>query len=201
METSLMTKVRKALLLSIQSFDAETARRLQSGELKFTEFDLPIKATVSGSGRQDLIDENTDFARGKIGIDKGRLPDRVNFAVGHIAVSLSPGTVAESDPLNVNFSNKIDTTNHSLALLNSTLRIKQDDNILLEKPVELLMSEATADKPRGAKGQAYELDNPIVLAEQKQIKVELEVPTGQTITDNEMSHISVYLIGVSTKRK
>ena len=102
-----------------------------------------------------------------------------------------------ANPLIRRYTNLLEVVDPSL--LNADLIIRQNDNILVEIPVERLFSEAKSDRPAGTL-DAYEIDNPPILKEEIPVQLQLRVPEGASIDGKVRHFFELHLIGQKTRK-
>jgi len=194
----LVFKQRTGKLGNRKPIPAETLAMLTSGQYKLVDATIYVKANIAGkSSDHYILDANSDYKAGTISTDKGRLPkgenlffDRVQFGYGKLA--------SETDPALIQYTSVINSSNLDLALRHADVIVRSDGNVIVHKPIEEFLVEASPTLPRGHKHTALELGTVQYFLEQKQIEILLRFPNGQTVAASGIHHVAFWFPGVKT---
>jgi hypothetical protein len=157
------------------------------------------KSITSAGGIKKLIDYDTTKTAGITTFDGNKLPEGENFAIE--AIRIAEGNHATiTDPAAIsNYTNVVSSV--QVEVRNAYLVIAQENKELVRLAVSALMVQGAG--LRTAKEEAFKLDNPPVLIENKPIQIFLELPAvvGTTSTSTNKFHIEVMLFGKKTTPK
>ena len=189
-----------------EELPTETKVLLSEKQIKTRDADMYIRKEVTGwSGTHELLVAGTKQVFGETNWNGNRLPKYENLVLERIRAGyafLEEGEgMGEVDPLANplirRYTNLLEVVDPSL--LNADLIIRQNDNILVEIPVERLFSEAKSDRPAGTL-DAYEIDNPPILKEEIPVQLQLRVPEGASIDGKVRHFFELHLIGQKTRK-
>lgn len=178
---------------------SDTLSKYKSGKLRLVNADFYIAYQISSAsaGITIIMNESTTKATGITNIDKGRLPIGVNAAIDRILIGYVTHA-SETDPKALaNYDSVV--SSWPAGLVNGYLHIKVDGQLVQDPiPTELCGSMADTQAGRG-QYESYQLKNPIILPDDKQISLELDLPVASFASNKH--HVKVWMLGSKTKQK
>ncbi len=175
-------------------FSDELNRLIVAGQVSLKTESLYVKSDITGgSGRQNIIDENTTKVDGISAFRGNKLPKNRGVLINKIGIDYAEGDagkVGEAD-----FSKKLPA-----ALANAVFGIRQRGVTIIERPVSDFDANGTAQAPAE---QVLELDVPSFLRDDDAIEMYFVFPSGAAVpaVTDKINLAQVKLWGVATDRK
>ncbi len=194
-----LTRVEQHLLAYLQSVGQVSGQTYQdyiTGKLKFINANFYVRKLITGlSGTQVILDQRDVAKTGLTNLDRGKLEQGVNAAIDRIMIGYATDA-AIVDPINIKAYDST-VSNFPAGLRSAELILKQNGERLQDPiPATLCGSQQDSFMAVG-KVDSYQLNTPIVLAENKQIVIELDLPIASFAANQHF--VEIFLFGSKTK--
>jgi hypothetical protein len=175
------------------------AADLASNELRIEDHTLYVRKQISGSGIQELITIATAEARGAINLDKGKFTENEVFAFDRVGIKFADAT--GSDPAAVKTYSP-DGQQMPAALKNGELVLSQNEGEIFHVAVDDCVTDVDSEFANG-RGNTKELSVPVVVEDNKVIKLTLENAEGLSFTTGVSNNafVEIKFYGVKIKQK
>ncbi|GAA4839683.1 hypothetical protein [Algivirga pacifica] len=204
MKTQDTTREQRFLFKKAQKagdiFEA-TRREILEGKARFMDADVTHRHDITnGAGIYNLLLPTNDKIVGISDFQGNQLDPGMNVAAGRIKIGYGKAaTAGNPKPQDIVYSSK--KGDFPKELLNAKLIVIQDSKTLMKLPVERFTVGADSSKAQGEE-DALALSTLLLLAERKEIKVQLEFHPSQEMPDGADAHFfEVRFIGTQTVSK
>lgn len=172
---------------------------LSAGELRPADHTLVVRAPISGSGIIELINISKPEERGTLNLDKGRFPENEIFAFDRVSVKFADSAAASAKAVNT-YSG--DSQSMPAALRNGELALLQNDGEIFRTLVDDCAGAVDSEFAAG-RADSKELVSPVVIEDNKIIKLLLEGAEGEAFTTGvtNTAYVEVKFYGVRVKQK
>ena len=189
--------IAQALLLMSVGINIATAEARPIEHLKMLkDGDLYLRTDITGGqGTIQLIDANTAKVVGLSSFDKTRLPagkkfmlEQIRFAVAEVASTVTTGPASQKYSTNY--------ADCPVPLLGAHFIIRQSGQVIIEIPVERLLSRGSVEQLVGQDG--YYLSSPRLLEPEVELEIQIRFPdAGAAVayTANKKQFLELHLLG------
>ncbi|WP_044208424.1 hypothetical protein [Flammeovirga sp. OC4] len=188
-----------------------TRKEILAGNARFMEADLLHRAEITtGAGIYNILLSNNDKDVGVSDLQGNMTDPGVNIAVGRVRIGyakvnefLEDGSTPNPEYATANAQNVIyDNALKDLPveLRPAKLKVQQDNKTLFSLPVERFTVGSVSSKVQGEE-DVLALQTPIILAERKEIKIQLEFSPSKEMPDGAKHFFEVRFMGVQTASK
>lgn len=185
-----------------------TRQDIIKGNARFMESDVLHRANITtGAGIYNILLSNQDKDVGVSDFQGNQNDPGVNIAVGRVRIGYAKVDEFEADGVTPNAAYATATAKNAIytnslseipvELRPAKLKVLQDNKTLFSLPVERFTVGNVSSKVQGEEDVLL-LQTPIVLAERKEIQIQLEFSPTQEMPDGAKHFFEVRLMGVQT---